>query len=156
MVGSFCGVCTVVPLGIVWFVLRRRAARPVPQAQTTPAMATSYQTPDPHAEFPLEVVGESHYQDNLNAVCGGRTKDGVDLIVDAMVAPEPDNPHDPNAVKVEIQGRIVGHLIRRDAEMFHAKFQTTAQPCRANIRGGWDRGGRDVGHYGVRLDLQLY
>jgi hypothetical protein len=23
------------------------------------------------------------------------------------------------------------------------------------IRGGWDRGGRDTGHFGVRLDLPV-
>ena len=68
------------------------------------------------------------------------------------------NPYDSNAVRVEIHGEKVGHLSRTAAERFRAQ-SGRAFPgisrfrCRALIRGGWDRGAGDLGHFGVKLDL---
>jgi hypothetical protein len=36
--------------------------------------------------FTLESVGESHYQDVLEAICGPRSEDGEDLEVVALLA----------------------------------------------------------------------
>jgi hypothetical protein len=107
----------------------------------------------------VDVVGESHYQDALAAAVGGRTEDGADCERWAYLIPEPDNPYDRNAVAVYIDGQTVGYLGRGDAVEYSAllgelwqKYNVRAV-CRANIRGGWDRGGGDVGHYGVKLAL---
>jgi predicted Zn-ribbon and HTH transcriptional regulator len=63
----------------------------------------------------LEVVGESHYQENLWALAGGHSVDRIRCAVTAVLVPEPENEHDSNAVKVLIEGRLVGHLSREDA-----------------------------------------
>jgi HIRAN domain-containing protein len=112
-------------------------------------------------QFLINVAGESFYQDSFIALCGPRSEDGVSIPVRALLELQDDNPHDKLAVKVSIDGRQVGHLPREAARAFrravrygklseHELFE-----CAALICGGWDRGGRQVGHFGVRLDLQL-
>jgi HIRAN domain len=68
----------------------------------------------------LEVVGEASYQDNLWRIVGGRrAPDGrVREEVYAILAAEPDNPYDGNAVAVWIQGLKVGYLSREDARRY--------------------------------------
>jgi len=108
--------------------------------------------------FDVDVVGESHYQDNLEEICGGRTEESVEIETDAYLVPEDDSPADRNAVSVWIDGRQVGHLDRETAPAWrmeitrHGPGICTAK-CRAVIVGGWDRGPDDRGHFGVRLDL---
>ena len=107
--------------------------------------------------YRIEVVGESHYQDVLEAICGGRTEDGADHDCMAMLVPEPDSPHDRNAIRVDIGGRTVGYLSRADAIGYRDGLQLAGIPiapvrCRAVIRGGWDRRG-DRGYFGVMLDM---
>jgi HIRAN domain len=66
----------------------------------------------------LEVVGESHYQDALRRVGGGRTTERVRVETQAMLVREPDNPYDANAISVRIEGSTVGYLCRDDARSF--------------------------------------
>lgn len=111
--------------------------------------------------FPLRVVGESRYQDELEAICGRRKLNGEDKTVEAELVLEDENPHDRNAVRVEISGRQVGYLGRDDAPAFRERVQREGLPgprfpCRAHISGGWDDGSGDRGHYGVRLGVGLY
>jgi hypothetical protein len=63
----------------------------------------------------LEVVGESHYQENLWRLVGGSKAREVRAEIVAVIAPEPKNRFDPNAVKVTINGLQVGHLSRDQA-----------------------------------------
>ena len=63
----------------------------------------------------VAVVGESHYQDALRAITGSDGRGVVRHECEAALVPEPDNPHDPNAVMVRIDGRLVGYLSRADA-----------------------------------------
>jgi hypothetical protein len=65
-----------------------------------------------------------------------------------------DNPADPMAVRIEVQGHTVGYLSRYQAVQFRKRSQT-AVDCGAKIVGGWDRGRGDTGHFGVELDLTL-
>jgi hypothetical protein len=107
-----------------------------------------------------EVVGESSYQDALLAVAGGRTPDGTAVrLVTAQLVREPSNPHNRNAVRVDVGGAIVGYLPREDAKRFHrllAELEADGLPatCRASLTGGWDRGPSDRGHIGVVLDVR--
>ena len=66
----------------------------------------------------LEVVGESHYQDALWRVAGGRTTERVRVETQAMLVREPDNPYDANAIAVWIEGSTVGYLCRDDARAY--------------------------------------
>lgn len=103
----------------------------------------------------VEVVGESHYDEALDGICGGRTEDGHDQACVATLIHEPDNPWDSNAVGVWIEGRKVGHLSRQTAVAFQPVAQALAgrsATVAAVIRGGWDRPG-SRGNYGVTLDM---
>jgi hypothetical protein len=60
----------------------------------------------------LEVVGESHYQDNLWRIVGSRSSERVDVPVYAVLLPEKDNPYDANAISVWVNGLLVGHVPR--------------------------------------------
>lgn len=68
----------------------------------------------------LEVVGESFHQADLWHLVGGRgcIEEYVRVEVHAVLAAEPDNPHDANAVSVWVGGRRVGHLSRNDASRY--------------------------------------
>ncbi len=68
----------------------------------------------------LEVVGESFHQDDLWSLAGGRGDPARHVHVDiiAIMTAEPDNPYDPNAVAVSINGLSVGHLSREDARLY--------------------------------------
>jgi len=111
--------------------------------------------------FSLAVVGESQYQNALDRVCGGRTRQGHNLMTIASLVLEDANPHDPMAVRIAIHGQTVGYLTRdkarkyrqRLAELGAARAETT---CHARIAGGWYRGSDDVGNYGVQLDVNLH
>jgi HIRAN domain-containing protein len=65
----------------------------------------------------LDVVGEASYQDNLWRLVSGRgsSDDRVRVEVCAVLAAEPDNPYDANAISVWVQGLKVGYLSRDDA-----------------------------------------
>lgn len=110
--------------------------------------------------YDFEVKGESHYQDNLSAICGGHCEEGHEHECVATLVPEPTNKFDHNAVAVHINGRKVAHLSRDDAPEYHAalkRLRVGSAPvkCDAVIVGGWDRGKRGRGNFGVKLDLVL-
>ena len=126
------------------------AATAQPPIEPPPARLTLYEGPG------IDVVGEFYYQDALEAICGRPCSQGYMLDVIAELRREPNNPHDRNAVAVIIDGRKVGHLSREDAPLFHRAVDRATREhgvatCRAQIRGGWDRGADDTGTYGVTL-----
>lgn len=90
----------------------------------------------------FDVVGESHYQPALRKLRNGRHMSTDNDFIADIVA-EPDNPHDPNACAVYIEGLKVGYLPRDAAADFHQqvadmgvagtwRFQT-----KAKLSGGW-------------------
>ncbi len=58
--------------------------------------------------FPHAIVGESHYQQNIGRVAAVGKR--VDLVA------EPDDPHDKNAVRVDVDGLTVGYIPRDKAK----------------------------------------
>lgn len=113
------------------------------------------------AAYRVDVAGESFYEESFKELCGDRTIEGIRIEATAQLELCDDNPHDKHAVRVTIQGYQVGHLSREDARAFRrlVRYGSLAEherfECAALIRGGWDRGEGDVGHFGVRLDLVL-
>ncbi|PTL78675.1 HIRAN domain-containing protein [Vitiosangium sp. GDMCC 1.1324] len=106
----------------------------------------------------VHVVGESHYQPALERLAGGRSDESVRVDVVATLKREPDNRYDTNAVVVLIEGRQVGYLSREDAPVFQPLLKEMeargeVATCSAVIVGGWDRGARGKGSFGVRLRL---
>ncbi len=104
----------------------------------------------------VEVVGESQHQDALLGLAGGsRPYGGVELDAVAELAPDPD---DLEEVAVLIDDLRIGRLRREDAVRLSATIDEALDSqgvvtCKAQIRGGWDRGGDDVGLFGVVVYL---
>lgn len=106
--------------------------------------------------FPMEVVGESNYQNALHRVCGGFSRQGHDKVVEACLELEPTNPHDDNAVRITISGLTVGYLPRAQAERVASFMRSNGfNPlvCDALINGGWRTNQHDSGFFGVRLGV---
>jgi hypothetical protein len=108
--------------------------------------------------FSFEIVGESRHQDKIEEVNGGRSEDSAETEVVALLVPEPTNLYDANAVCVHLDGWPVGYLDRGTAEKYQGELETLRLrgqmlACTAMIKGGWDRGPDDRGHFGVFLDV---
>ena len=107
----------------------------------------------------VDIVGESHYQRELENLAGPKTEDGVSVWISADLVPEPDNPYDKSAVSVQIDGVTVGYLSRARAKAFHRMMTDHMTPGEsltgidAEIRGGWRRPGGDEGTFGLTLYL---
>ena len=56
----------------------------------------------------------------------------------AVFVPEPDNPHDPNAIAVHLDGRLVGYLSRDENRRWHDVLSGAEVAAEAMIAG---RGG---------------
>ncbi len=99
-----------------------------------------------------EIVGESHYQSDIRKLT--RTGERV-YRARVLLLPEPDNPHDSNAVRVtDFRGATLGYLPRETAAELHkavAALSARSEPasCEAIIIGG----DRERKHYGIWLDL---
>lgn len=111
----------------------------------------SYST-DGHHGF-VAVVGESHYQETLLQL-----KTALDTLerdppaFEAFLIPEPENPHDPNAVAVATPAREkIGYLSRDVARSYHKALlkQGTLVSCPAELVGGT----REKPAIGVVLDF---
>lgn len=63
----------------------------------------------------LELVGEASFQDALWSIARSRPGDRVRHEAVAALVPEPQNPHDANAISVQIDGRVVGYFAREMA-----------------------------------------
>ena len=138
----------------------RTDARKGDAPQYTPVAATQSQPGaivSGDGGYHFEVVGESHYQAELERIVGGRTEDSASYQCVAILKPEPDNPYDPQAVCVTVNGRTVAYLSRDWAVKFNAALTSNGfaqAACSALIVGGWERGG-DRGHFGIKLDIAL-
>jgi len=146
---SFLGWLVFIVVAV--FLLRpvwRGFAAGLAGTDSDPQNLESYDT------FSTEVVGESHYQRNLTSITGGKTPDGVEKFYEAELVPEDSNPHDKNAVRVDIQDKTVGYLSRERALRWRTlPANLKHRKCPAVVRGGWNRGPDDQGHFGVWLKL---
>lgn len=104
-------------------------------------------------DYAADIVGESHYQDNLHMICGGYSPDGHEFYCKAELRHEPSNPYDSNAVAVYIRGRKVGHVPAHAASEVAAALDGRTGKIEAVVVGGWKRSETDIGRFGVRLDF---
>jgi hypothetical protein len=109
-------------------------------------------------QFAVDVVGVSRRQDALAAVVERHGRSGRTVTVDAILVLEDSNPHDANAVRVEIDGALIGYLSRDNARRYRADLAAAGQPqatvrCKARIVGGFETSDGERAHFGVRLDL---
>src|SRR5262249_14184948 len=105
--------------------------------------------------FEFVIVGESHYQQELELIAGGRQKTDVRRLVAALLVPEPNNFFDRYAVAVQTDKQTFGYLsFDSGPSLLEAltagEFDCAA--CAAAIVGGGERGEGDIGDFAVRLD----
>src|SRR5260221_14590816 len=75
----------------------------------------------------VRAVGVSHYQPVLLAAAGAWAGDEVKFETVATLVPEPDNPHDPDAIAVRVAGETVGYLARDEHPRWREVVATLAQ-----------------------------
>ncbi len=136
---------------LVYFITRLRANRNKPVRSTAP----QYHWPAT-GRYEVEITSESRYQ---AAIANAIASDSTDELLAALI-PE-DNPQDPNAIRVEIDGRTVGYLPREYARQFRRRLNRkeltgATTTCRASIQGGGParNGGRKS--HSVWLDLKPF
>jgi len=143
-------IVAIVAVVVAWKYLKRTT-------ETRAAPAGRLEGP---GTYSIEVVGESHYQEALENICDGRTEDSAEKYCQAALVLEDWNTHDDKAVRVDIERQTVGYLTREVAREYRKRLREAGHPdlvgvCGAVIRGGWDRGGEDRGHFGFGLIYQL-
>jgi HIRAN domain len=111
----------------------------------------------PKAVERIAAVGESHYQSALRSICGAKVGEAVRFECFAALVPEPDNPYDPKAIRVEVERKLVGYLSRDDAEELNEAIVEAAQReqnglVRAMIAGREDG---QTTNLGVFLELTV-
>ena len=138
---------------------RKRTPTKAKAAASQPSTATHHWPALGNFEF--EVVGESNYQKAIAAAAGSHGTQSADVQCLATLEPEDDNPYDPKAVAIRIQGTLVGYLSREDARSFRRRLgqkrisgQVTT--CDALIVGGGTRKNGEKLHYGVKLDIKPF
>jgi len=104
----------------------------------------------------INVAGESHYQEALREIVGPTTTAEIAVDTEALLVPEPSNPHDPNAVMVQIGGKLVGYLPRDEAVAYGPALKELGErgrigACEARIAGRGDASG--TSNLGVFLRL---
>lgn len=143
-----------------------QAAPPAPTIPVTAAVTFAVAPLDGPGTFSLRVAGTSHHQDELEAICGGRTKQGAKHECRALLVREPGSRYDPNAVMVQIDGKHIGYLARVDAIALRPTLTALWErglvaAARAKVTGGWlrpraeQRGKEAVGTFGVTVDVGL-
>ena len=96
----------------------------------------------------VRVVGTSHYQDALLELSGRQADEEIRVQKVAVFVPEPDNPHDPNAIAIKIEDRLVGYLSRDENRRWLDVVSGHAVGAEAMIAG---RGGT----HGLGVFLRL-
>lgn len=155
------GAVALLAVGLMlWMFARRKPVQTLPEpTRRTSTSQDSGRWWQPNDDYDFEIVGESNYQIALGVIAGPKTDRGVSVQVAAALVPEPDNRHDPFAVRVQVNGRRVGYIASDEAEEYHdylddADLDGQIVWCWAQIDGGWSRdGGADEGHYGIKLSL---
>lgn len=106
----------------------------------------------------VDVVGESNYQAALAEITGRRDFSEVQYECMAILIPEPRNPHDANAIRVEIKRRKVGYFSREDAAVYSPYLRRLAQHgklacCEAFISGRGEGPDTLTNNMGVFLSI---
>ena len=125
---------------VIWYVLKAKNA--VNKTSANPALSNT--------SYSYNIVGEQSYQDNLKKIAGPKEEESKFFECYAKVSSEPFNQHDKNAVKVEINGLLVGYLSKSEAAKLSSKVVNKTVP--AVIDGGW-KDQESTGSYGVKLAI---
>jgi hypothetical protein len=78
------------------------------------------------------------------------------MFVGVTLRCEPDDPHDPNAVRVGVMGQHLGYVKRGRAKQLHPRIARCGGvvDCNRMIVGGWRDGESEGGHDRIRVWLR--
>lgn len=107
----------------------RAASAPTATGPPSPPSATTVTAQLYSGDDDLEIVGEASYQDALWTICRGAEGDRVRHQVVAVLVPEPQNPHDSNAIAVQVDGFVVGYFARDVAARYGPGLQSLMAQC---------------------------
>lgn len=123
--------------------MHRRAVRKLGgrSGQVLPARKDSWHN--------FDVVGEAFREAEVTAALGRRPRldDEIEEVFEALLVPEPDNPHDTNAVSVRVKGHVIGYQDRDAAQVYRPIFHriaasgvvaTTTARIWAVVRKSWE------------------
>ena len=119
-----------------------RAKKEVSETNINPALSNT--------SYAYNIVGEQSYQNNLKKIAGPKEEESKFFECYAKVSSDPFNQYDKNAVKVEINGLLVGYLSKSEAAKLSSKVVNKTVP--AVIDGGW-KDEESTGSYGVKLAI---
>lgn len=102
----------------------------------------------------VKVKGTSFRQEVLEQIAGPKEEVGKHFRVGVTLRCEPSNPHDQNAIRVEIMGQHIGYVDRDEAALFAPALAPYGGVLEAQglIVGGW-RNDDSEGHFGCRVWL---
>lgn len=117
------------------------------------------------SKFSMEIVGENSYQKAIKEIIMFKEivdKDDLEYSDDTLIASlilEDDNKFDPgNAVRVDIEGKTVGYLVKHDAKKYRKTLSglgiTEICTCKATAFGKRDDVGKNMG-FGIWLSIDL-
>lgn len=137
--------------------MQRFGVKPTPAQAAAPSGLFHW----PGDGYEFAIVGASFYQDALKTIAGEHSGKMARVSTIAHLVPDPDNPYDDKAIRIDIRGMTVGHLSREDARSFRRrlggkKLVPVTTTCDAEVWGGnTDRHGKEWG-YGVKLDIKPF
>jgi hypothetical protein len=119
--------------------------------------ASIYEWPDT-GNFDCDIVGESFYQPSIKQLTGHDNEYVENKEYTAFLIPDSNNPYDNKAIRIEINGMIVGHLSRENARRFRRRLgakRLTEQvtSCKAVVTGGKPWHG-NTSCYGICLSIK--
>lgn len=85
-------------------------------------------------ENAITVVGTSNYQDALKKVSTWTKREGpLDRYLEAVVEFEPTNPYDKNAIKVSVDGILIGYVAKSDHRLMMSKVRKAGGAARMEV-----------------------
>jgi hypothetical protein len=144
---------------------REPAALSHVDAQQNTNTASGYYAWPELGQFAFAVDGES-FQEAIkqllqeNAIAPDEDSAFKAHILTAHLIPDNDNPHDSNAIRIDINSRTVGYLNREQALSFRRRLDekglsSQITTCGAMIIVDDDENGKTLS-YGIKLDIDLF
>ena len=103
---------------VIWYVLKAKKT----------VNGTSINAALNNTSYTYNIVGEQSYQNNLKKIAGPKEEESKFFECYAKVSSEPLNQYDKNAVKVEINGLLVGYLSKSEAAKLSSKVVNNTVP----------------------------
>jgi hypothetical protein len=112
---------------------------------------------DGNGAFDVIVVGVTRYQEAFRSIFGDTGGQAVRMVGPAEIILDDNNPFDACAVRIEIDGKLVGHLGKQRARDWRSKMiaEGLSDPTTCSAKVEWGRGFKKEGSYGVWLDIDL-